>query len=598
MAFPRTFSALTGAIPTTYLDENFDAIEAKTSASVGAGLPAYDPELPYAADRAGGVLSRLGALINANTGLATDGTVNVGGDIQDIIDANKGRRIFLVGPATYLVSGMSLSGTSYDGTIIEAIGNVEFKLAPDGGNSNFGGAWIGLLIKDCAGVELRNLLWHGNRANMTAREQIGCVGIAGAADYKIIGGRIREIRGDGIWIGQSDWLSNSTVPVRGRISGVRGYNSAVDGRNFITVISADDLEIDGVDSRQIGGVIGVTTMPGGICVEPDQTYHTINDLRIRDSFIESAGTSGVAILGKSLTGVDASEDWNATNCSVKNTTVRLISGAAAGPAFTRISGLDLDLEVIQKSGTRRKLVVIDGAKRVYGRTVTRGGSVNVSVGEALRVRDFGLEVQAYDYETAGLLACDVDYGVFTGSIYGASSNVYSFAIQLADAGRTVTQTGVTYSVDCRADGNNLRAVRRESGGGTLTLTNTRIANCDFSGYASIATTIDAALPAHNVVGLTGAAPEASFANADATPSVGIPAKFWACANAGSTSITMFDDGYDGQEIVVRLDSNTTVVHNSSNIRLQGAANITGRTSDDFVEFRRISGIWFEQRRSW
>lgn len=597
MGYPNTFAALTGAIPTTKLDENFAAVQSKTDATRGAGLAGYGPELAYGPDSVGGALSRIGVVVNADTSLATNGSVNVGADIQDIINANKGRRIFLVGTATYLVSGITLSGSTYDGTVIECIGNITLKLAPDGGGNTFGGAWLGMLIKDCQGVELRNLCWDGNRGAMTAREQIACVGVAGAADYKIVGGRIREIRGDGIWVGQSDWLSNSTAPVRGRISGVRGYNSAVDGRNFITVISADDLEIDGIDSRQIGGVIGGTTMPGGICVEPDHGYHTCRDIRIRDSFIESAGTSGVAILGKSITGVDASKDWNATNCSVKNVDVRLISGAVQGPAFTRIAGLDLDVRVAQVSGTRRKLLVVDGVSKVSGRAAVSGGSVNVALGAGLRVENGELHITSLDYSETGLRTTDLGNLTLRGRIYGATAATYHFAIQAHSEGRTVTQTGVTYSIDAPYDGNNLRAFRNEPGS-TVSFSGCRVANCDWSGYSSIDATIDTDLRAANVVGLTEDAPAKAFADGDTTPSVGRGVRHFACANSGSTSITMFDDGYDNREFTLRLDSNTTIVHNTSNIRLKGATNITGRTSDDHVTFRRISGIWFEQSRSW
>lgn len=575
--------------------------QALPQGTVDASAILYNPATAYDADSLPGALSRIGAVINSNTLLDASGATNAGAGIQAIIDANKGRRVVLVGPATYMISDVRLNNSTYGGTIIEAIGDVTFKLAPDGGASTFGGAWVGLLIKDCSGVQLRNVNWDGNRGAMTAREQIFCVGIAGATDYLISGGNYTELRGDGIYVSQSDWLADSALATRGRITGIRGRNSAVDGRNLISVISADDLEIDHVDSRLIGGVISATTMPAGICVEADLGYHALNDIRIHDCHVISAGTSGVCILGKSISGVDASEDWNATNCSVKDVTVRMVTGVSAGPAFSRVTGLNLDIEVVQESGTRRKTCVIDAAERVYGRVVARGGSVGLSVGEAFRVRDFGLDVQVYDYENAGLKTCDVDYGMFFGVIYGALNNINSFAIQLDSAGRTVTQTAVTYSIDARFDGNNLRAVRLEPGAGTLTFTNTRLANCDMSGYSTISNGLidsNLFLPASNVVGLTDDAPAVAFSAGDTTPSVGLPARHFACANAAPTSITMFDDGYDNREFVLRLDSNTTIVHNASNIRLAGAANITGRTSDDFVTFRRISGIWFEQGRSW
>ena len=91
-------------------------------------------------------------------------------------------------------------------------------------------------------------------------------------------------------------------------------------------------------------------------------------------------------------------------------------------------------------------------------------------------------------------------------------------------------------------------------------------------------------------------PFRSFADGDTTPSVAY-ADYWQFANTGATSVTMFDSGVDGQEIVVRGSSNTTIVHNTSFIRLKGGVNATGLTSDNLFRFKQISGIWFEQSRN-
>jgi len=48
---------------------------------------------------------------------------------------------------------------------------------------------------------------------------------------------------------------------------------------------------------------------------------------------------------------------------------------------------------------------------------------------------------------------------------------------------------------------------------------------------------------------------------------------------------------------LRLDSNTTIVHNSGVMRLKGGTNISGVTSDNYVRLLRNSGIWFETSRS-
>jgi parallel beta-helix repeat protein len=88
----------------------------------------------------------------------------------------------------------------------------------------------------------------------------------------------------------------------------------------------------------------------------------------------------------------------------------------------------------------------------------------------------------------------------------------------------------------------------------------------------------------------------SFGNGDTTPSVAVGSKFQ-FSNSGATSVTMFDDGIPGQEIEVRGDVNTTIVHNASFIRCRGGVNITGMNADRLVSFRRVAGIWYEMWRN-
>lgn len=97
-----------------------------------------------------------------------------------------------------------------------------------------------------------------------------------------------------------------------------------------------------------------------------------------------------------------------------------------------------------------------------------------------------------------------------------------------------------------------------------------------------------------VRGLRSGAVEASeivgFANGDTTPSVKGGNVFY-CGNTNPTSITAFDDGKNGQDIVVLLDGNTTIVH-SSGLRCAGSANLVG-TTNDTVRFTKIGGNWYQ-----
>lgn len=105
---------------------------------------------------------------------------------------------------------------------------------------------------------------------------------------------------------------------------------------------------------------------------------------------------------------------------------------------------------------------------------------------------------------------------------------------------------------------------------------------------------------NGILGRTLEAEIATFTDADTTPSVSInnEKRSFAFANTGATSVTTFDDGYDGQIITVRMDANTTLVHNNAVMRLPGSVNISGRSTNDFVTFVRRSSIWLTVNLSW
>jgi hypothetical protein len=86
----------------------------------------------------------------------------------------------------------------------------------------------------------------------------------------------------------------------------------------------------------------------------------------------------------------------------------------------------------------------------------------------------------------------------------------------------------------------------------------------------------------------------AFANADTTPSV-LGGRLFLTANAGATSITMFDDGYVGQEITVIFgDANTTLV-DGGNLKLNG--NFTTPAADSTWKGVFNGTNWHELSRS-
>lgn len=82
-----------------------------------------------------------------------------------------------------------------------------------------------------------------------------------------------------------------------------------------------------------------------------------------------------------------------------------------------------------------------------------------------------------------------------------------------------------------------------------------------------------------------------------TPSVALRDYISLSAYSTPTNVTNFTDGFDGQEIVVRLSTNVTLVHNTSVMRLKGNVNAAGGSSDNTIRLKRTTGIWIEMGRS-
>lgn len=90
----------------------------------------------------------------------------------------------------------------------------------------------------------------------------------------------------------------------------------------------------------------------------------------------------------------------------------------------------------------------------------------------------------------------------------------------------------------------------------------------------------------------------TFASGDTTPSVGADLTgVIKTGNAGATSITTFDDGYDGQEFELQItDANTTLVDGAT-LALLGDQN-TSPPIGGVLGFRKIGSVWNEIYRNY
>ncbi len=90
----------------------------------------------------------------------------------------------------------------------------------------------------------------------------------------------------------------------------------------------------------------------------------------------------------------------------------------------------------------------------------------------------------------------------------------------------------------------------------------------------------------------------TFTSLDTTPTVGNAMNGVAVtANAGATSITTFDDGYEGQVLDIYIgDANTTFI-NGATLALLGAQN-TLAPNGAVLRFRKKGTVWIEEARSY
>ncbi len=434
-------------------------------------------------------------------GAVGDGLVDDTAAIQAAIDAGKGKTV-VIPPGTFLHAGLLLSGATYDDTTIVCYG--ELRLRPrSGAETTFGGSFVGLIVKDCDSVTLY-YRGHGNRTNQTDNEHCHLVGIAGATNFHAPIFHAREVRGDGLYVGQSNWLATSKPSSHVRLGQVVVANSEDDGRNAVSVISVDGMVIDSLVSDRVGGLVGGSRMPGGLDLEPDFPYQTVSDVVVHNLYVVSAGVTGFAVLGRANTS-DVTGDWNISRVIVGNAFVKLTGLAASSVLWNRAFDLKADV-TITASGPAKEALAVDNLDRPNIKAVIRGPSVRtgISVGRGGWVSDFRIDVDVSDYTLRGLEVSGVRRGKFTGRVQGARSANSTFAIHTRGGRRAIAQSDVIYSVDTPFDGNNARAFRNDPAD-PVTFSACRWQDADATGYASSALAFENLTPGIakvNVAGVT------------------------------------------------------------------------------------------------
>lgn len=520
------------------IDSAITAANAAT-AVVAADLAALEASLT--ADR----------LLITSTGTVTgDGVTDDSAAIQAFIDAHKGATIYFP-PGTYLAAGILLSGSTYDGTKLIFEPGAELKLAVRATTTtyNFQSAcWAGLILHDADNCEVV-FRCNGDRSNQPAEEHIYCMVVAGCTNTRIPLLDVREIRGDGLYIGQKTLTSNSTNTDGIWIGTAIGYNTASDGRNLISVVSGDNGTIGMLKSFNVGGTIGSTLEPGGLDFEPDQTYQTCKNWAIGTVEVVGAFATGLAIQGcTSDATVFATQNITVANYSCINTGAATIADAIGNTTITAGHCLQIAYGV--------RNVNVRGVCRytaAYGDAVIIGDGENITVDMACYHVRQGARIGGDTGMTTGpinsrinILAEDVcRWGVqltlatstrVTGSIRVPTTGYYTTLGAVYWVNTVLSDVHV--SVDVPYDAGWTRSHRAE---GTSSLTNCSVRDCAITGSwgSELAQAGDNQIMRYNVEGLnqrsaapTGGAWKAGTRITTTAPTVGQP-KGWLCTVSGT-----------------------------------------------------------------
>jgi len=418
--------------------------------------------------------------------------VGTGGDdsvaVQAFVDANKGKTLVI---KTVTFAGLLVSGSSYNNTKLYIQDHTLATRATSGTN-NFGGAWVGIIFQSCDGIVL-DYVGNGNRTVQPDEEHIYLVGLAGVSNMLIPRFIGKEIRGDGMYVSQANWLANTTTTTNLQVGFFGCYNSADDGRNALSLIAYDGVSIGTFQSYKVGGVVGGIRQPGGLDIEPNHAYQTCTSCTIGAATVRSTGTTCFGVQGKDAGG----EVYAVTGLSVGALdSVNTLGASAADGTWAlnlfQVNDVQIRGRVAHTTNTAGIVARIDSAINVVADLNVGPGLKCVIVGENGWVRKSNIKINIRNYAGGaggiGLRSCGVTDTSFSGRITGATSASSTFAVQIRSNGRALTQTNVRYSIDAPKDTNS-RGYRNETGD-TVAFSNCLLTDCDLTGYASWTTAFE------------------------------------------------------------------------------------------------------------
>lgn len=472
------FDSSGGLLP-GWIDRSDLTLRSDLKLTTGAGLSGFDPGLNYPTQTVGAflkvALSNLQKNIifaTADAGIPNDGS-DVSAQVSTFLNANKGKFI-VFDSGTYMFAGVVLSGTGWEGTTICFKGT--HLLSPNPASS---GPWSGLVISE--GVQDLTLYYRGN-GNRTAQpdqEHHFNLVYEGCKNIRTITAEISEVRGDGIYVNRNpSTFTNSSNLYFGY---VHVYNSSLDGRNGMSVVSCDGGHVDYFRSDNVGAVVGGFQQPGGFDIEPNvDAGFTFLVRSFTVDYALAVNSGSIGIVGKTVNG------YLVRDCHIKQAHIRNSGGSlrVQGCRDSSVTGtventssvasyiseaLRCKLDVTAINCTFAAYVGHTGDVSDCSIKVVAGGITNsgVAVGNATKTQ-FDIDIQSFNTATTsnfiGLWARNI------GNISGA---------QWRDC---------TFKLNCPAGSGAIKAMEYFTGASAGDVTfngvNSMVSGSCFSGYST------------------------------------------------------------------------------------------------------------------
>lgn len=523
----------------------------------------------------------------------TPGTTDMSTAIQAAVDTNE--KVF-VPDGDYLCESII---TLRDGIELYGAGITTTRIIKNADNGASQGVIYANSGSSAAYIEdlkIHDLTLDGLVATKSFSQFRHLMGLHGVKDCVIERVKFLGFRGDGLYLGSGttsgDERHNENVEVRSCI--FDGVNN--DNRNGISVIDGKNIFIHYNEFRNCSR----SDMPGPVTIEPNgNAFAIIEGIYVHHNFFDSnIGQAGVFACqlnnGLNYTQAPRSIEFSYNHVAASNTSTNQIfvkiTDTAATTAITR--------------STARHDVVIRGNRLLAGKSSTFKG-VHGLVFEDNEVvgvyQIFGTTTLTTKENCVDVSVKRNSFNPGTGTAYGPVVIGYCSYIEIADnrispngnpgvlfLGEGVTTVSSEVRIfDNKFRGNKSQAVHLSSH--TLTVASTFIyGNVDDGGSeATISPQVGA---------FTSQPPRPlnTFAASDATPSVANGSLF--ATDTGALTITDFDDGIAGKEIIViskgavTFDVTTTDLKGGTVDLVTASGDVTKWICEDGATWRLVAFV--------